>query len=147
MLDTSSRGREHVGSARARGRIVGSGRIVGKSEKKGKAKPIQKPEIVSSEASRTQWTVKGIDKETLEASRIAARKRGMKFGAWVNEVLLAAASGDAFQNLGNGKELLSKIAHIEFKLDQSVNELKQQTDHIQHDGRILHLLVPKSGAR
>jgi hypothetical protein len=96
--------------------------------------------------SRMQWTVKGIDKQTLEASRIAARKRGMKFGAWVNEVLRAASSDEAVEHVTTSKELLDKIAEIEFKLDQSVGELKQQTTHIQHDVRVLHMLVPKSAA-
>ena len=94
--------------------------------------------------SRMQWTVKGIDKQTLEASRVAARKRGMKFGAWVNEVLRAAAPDEAAEHVTTSRELMDKIAEIEFKLDQSVGELKQQTSHIQHDVRVLHMLVPKA---
>lgn len=94
--------------------------------------------------SRVQWTVKGVDKQTLEASRIAARKRGMKFGAWVNEVLRAATTEEIPSSVSPSNELLEKIAEIEFKLDQSVGELKQQTNNIQHDVRVLHMLVPKA---
>jgi hypothetical protein len=110
-------------------------------DRKTKAIKFEDPEI--NAASTTQWTVKGISKEILEASRVAARKRGMKFGAWVNQVLRDAASEDDQTLSAASKELLQKIAEIELKLDRSVGELKQQTEHIQHDVRVLHLLVPK----
>lgn len=93
---------------------------------------------------RTQWTVKGIDKRTLELSRLAARKRGMTFGAWVNQALRDAASGENGPLQTSSNELMTKIAEIEHKLNQSVDELKQQSNHIQHDVRVLHLLVPKA---
>ncbi|MDR6660581.1 hypothetical protein J2W51_003151 [Tardiphaga robiniae] len=96
--------------------------------------------------SRIQWTVKGVDRDTLEASRVAARKRGMKFGAWVNEVLRAATTDEVPPHAAASNQLLEKIAEIEFKLDQSVGELKQQTNDIQHDVRVLHMLVPKAAA-
>lgn len=93
---------------------------------------------------RTQWTVKGIDKHTLELSRKAARKRGMKFGAWVNEVLRSAACDDGMPAAGGPRELLTKIAELEFKFEKSVGELKESTNNIQHDVRVLQLLVPKA---
>ncbi len=103
-----------------------------------------KPAEIPAETGITQWTVKGIDKHTLEASRIAARKRGMKFGAWVNQVLSDAVAEEAdTQITTTSKQLMEKIAEMELKLERSVGELKQQTDHIQHDVRVLHLLVPK----
>lgn len=141
MLDAGTRGREHVRSAQSHGRISK------KSGKELKVKRSVKSDANNLDAPRTQWTLKGIDKQTLDASRVAARKRGMKFGAWVNEVLLAAASGESFETFGGEDRLLSKIADIEFKLDQSVSEIKQQTNHIQHDVRILQLLVPKVGSK
>jgi len=95
------------------------------------------------EVVTTQWTVKGIDKHILEASRVAARKRGMKFGAWVNQVLRAAATEESEFQLTTSKELMAKISEMESKLDRTVGELKETTDHIQHDVRVLHLLVPK----
>jgi hypothetical protein len=91
----------------------------------------------------TQWTVKGIDKNILEASRVAARKRGMKFGAWVNQVLRAAAAEESEAQLASSQELLNKISEMESKLDRTVGALKETTDHIQHDVRVLHMLVPK----
>ncbi|WP_315703437.1 MULTISPECIES: hypothetical protein [unclassified Bradyrhizobium] len=109
-------------------------------EKSSRAKTIQTP----AQANMTQWTVKGIDKDTLEASRVAARKRGMKFGAWVNQVLSEAIAEEADAQISaTSKQLMEKIAEMEHKLERSVGELKQQTDHIQHDVRVLHLLVPK----
>lgn len=137
MLD-STRREEH-----ARSRKQGNAPSTLKSRKPTDKE--QKSDGVEPE-SRMQWTVKGIDKETLEASRVAARKRGMKFGAWVNEVLRAAATDDSHVPSTTQKELLEKIAEIEFKLDQSVGELRQQNNHIQHDVRVLHMLVPKAAA-
>src|SRR5688572_28169821 len=65
----------------------------------------------TEEANRTQWTVKGIDRQTLELSRKAARRRGMKFGAWVDQVLRAAATeeGEPSTNVPT-RELMNKIA-------------------------------------
>lgn len=98
------------------------------------------------ESDVVQWTVKGIDRETLELSRRAARKRGMKFGAWVAQALKSAVSDENEQTTPNGL-LLSKIAEIEFKIDSRVDELKRQTSDIQHDVRVLQLLVPKLSSK
>lgn len=92
---------------------------------------------------KVQWTVKGIDQKTLEASRVAARKRGMKFGAWVNAVLRNAIAEEHETQNAHPNELLERITEIEQKLERSVSELKQQSGDIQHDVRVLHLLVPK----
>lgn len=142
MLD-STRPDELVRS-RSRRRTASPTSSKAKTTPKMKKKAV---EPVEAGDSRIQWTVKGVDKETLEASRIAARKRGMKFGAWVNEVLRAATTTDETPSpVSVSNELLEKIAEIEFKLDQSVGELKQQTSNIQHDVRVLHMLVPKAAA-
>lgn len=126
--------------------LNGSGRrhlVAGRSS--GSENAIPAGEELPGDA-RTQWTVKGIDKRTLELSRLAARKRGMRFGAWVNNVLRAAASEEEGASLnGAPEELMAKIAEIEFKIDRSVSELKEQTSHLQHDVRVLHMLVPKAG--
>jgi hypothetical protein len=129
MLDTSSR----VGRRRRHG---GSERTITRAEHVG--------DVVSPE-TRTQWTVKGIDKQTLEMSRLAARKRGMRFGAWVNQALREAASEETSFARIVPDELMAKIAEIDFKIDQSVGELKQQASNIQHDVRVLQMLVPKAG--
>lgn len=66
----------------------------------------------------------------------------MKFGAWVNQVLRAAATEENEAQLA-ARELIEKISEMETRLDRTVGELKEKTDHIQHDVRVLHLLVPK----
>jgi hypothetical protein len=38
------------------------------------------------------WTVKGIPDETIDITRMAARRRGMRIGAWVAETLQKAAT-------------------------------------------------------
>lgn len=120
------------GEDRTRAREAGKPRI-----KKGVSAKVRSFTPDSSE--RIQWTVKGIDKETLELSRREARKRGMKFGAWVNEVLRTAAQ-DELLIAGGPRDLLTKMAELEFKLI----ELKDSSANIQHDVRILQALVSKS---
>lgn len=44
------------------------------------------------------WSVKGVDPETREAAKIAARRAGMTVGQWLNQTIRAAAS----QQLRNG---------------------------------------------
>jgi hypothetical protein len=112
-----------------------------------KGHSLQLDEDADKEANRTQWTVKGIDRETLELSRKAARRRGMKFGAWVDQVLRAAATQEGEPTSANPtRELMNKIAEIESKLDQSVGELKSQSSSIHHDVRVLQLLVPHAAS-
>lgn len=130
MLDATRR-QDHAGT-RTR-RIPSPSADPTTESRKDEAQPI----------STVQWTVKGIDAQTLEASRVAARKRGMKFGAWVNQVLRDAIVEESERHDARSSELLQKISEIEQKLERSVGELKQQTGDIQHDVRVLHLLVPK----
>jgi hypothetical protein len=102
---------------------------------------------VGESVHRIQWTVKGIDKETLELSRRAARKRGMKFGAWVDQTLRSAATGEVEAASVSPVELMKKIAKIEATLEARTGELKDQTNNLQHDLRVLHLLMPQLNSR
>lgn len=40
------------------------------------------------------WSVKGIEPETRNAAKMAARRAGLTVGAWLNQVILDAAAGD-----------------------------------------------------
>jgi hypothetical protein len=71
----------------------------------------------------------------------------MKFGAWVNDVLRAAASDEGAAPKSTTNELMSRIAEMECKLDRSVDVLKEQSSNIQHDVRVLQLLVPRTADR
>jgi hypothetical protein len=47
--------------------------------------------VQESVDSKRQYTIKGIETETLDLMRTAARKQGMKVGAWVSARLREAA--------------------------------------------------------
>jgi uncharacterized protein YukE len=96
----------------------------------------------------TQWTLKNIDRQTVELSRQAARKRGMKFGAWVAQVLREAA--DEHIEKKGGEEhrlLLSRIEELESRMGQRIEKIQKQGQEIQHDLRVLQLLVPAVAAK
>lgn len=46
------------------------------------------------------WSVKGIDSETREAAKTAARKAGVTLGAWLNRTILDAAAGKVRADAG-----------------------------------------------
>jgi hypothetical protein len=93
-----------------------------------------------------QWTLKNVERKTVELSRQAARKRGMKFGKWVTEVLRAAAIAEIEGGSRDEKELLAvKMAAFESKLDERIEKIQKQGQEIQHDIRVLQLLVPTAG--
>ena len=41
--------------------------------------------------ANSPWSVKGIDPETREAAKVAARRAGMPVGAWLSQVIRQAA--------------------------------------------------------
>jgi hypothetical protein len=67
----------------------------------------------------------------------------MKFGAWVADALRTAASEHSPETTHQSSELMAKIAQIELKIERSVSELKTQNTNLQHDVRVLQLLVPR----
>jgi hypothetical protein len=85
-----------------------------------------------------------LDRQALELSRQAARKRGMKFGAWVAQALRAAANEEVDKDAAKADILLNKISEVESKIEAAIGELRNQTSGIQHDVRVLQLLIPKS---
>ena len=38
------------------------------------------------------WSVKGVEPEAREAAKIAARRAGLTIGAWLNQMIRAAAT-------------------------------------------------------
>lgn len=72
-------------------------------------------------AATRQYTIKGIDAETLERMRLAARKQGMKVGAWLSARIREAAD-QAIAEEGTAREQLATlrehIARIEKNQEQ-----------------------------
>lgn len=63
---------------------------------------------------KVQYTVKGIDRETIRMMREAARQEGMKIGAWVSSRLRAAAerSFATPESDGAGDELVTNLVNL-----------------------------------
>ena len=66
------------------------------------------------------WQVKGVDFETREAVKAAARRSGKTIGAWVNETLHKAATDELTGNNVPAQRLEDQLAAISDKLD-SIN--------------------------
>lgn len=92
-----------------------------------------------------QWTLKNVDRQAVELSRQAARKRGMKFGKWVTEVLREAATAEMNgRNRDDGNDIIvAKLSEFETNLGDRIEKIQRQSLEIQHDLRVLQLLVPE----
>ncbi len=82
---------------------------------------------------RRQYTIKGIENETVDRMRTAARKQGMRVGAWVSTRLREAADR-ALQ----GEESTSKTEMVELRdhirrIEESQKEESQRLRAIQDE--------------
>ena len=79
-------------------------------------------EPLESGTEKRQYTIKGIEGQTLDLMRTAARKDGMKVGAWVSMRLREAADralnreGDAKLEIDGLREHINKIEKEEFQM-------------------------------
>ena len=76
-----------------------------------------------SDRDRTQYTVKGIDRDTVDLMRGAARKDGMKIGAWVSAKLREAAHR-SFGAGGSDSDPAALLDH----LSKLMLEYQEQSD-------------------
>lgn len=98
------------------------------------------------------WSVKGIDSETRDAAKAAARKAGVTLGAWLNRTIRDAAEGKAGGNTGpaNGhamppvppndaashvmfetiKKMSARLEELEERLLQSPPTLAERLDRL-----------------
>jgi len=76
-----------------------------------------KPKTSNAKA-RPAWQVKGVEPETREAVKQAARRKGMTIGAWVNDTLHKAAVEDITgQSTLPAHRLEEQLDAISSKLD------------------------------
>ncbi|MEG3088015.1 hypothetical protein [Sphingomonas sp. PB4P5] len=76
---------------------------------------VAEPDVARSDSR--QWTLKGLAPETVEVSRDAAKRSGMKLNAWVSRALSQAATGannqpangDSSANSREGDETIQRI--------------------------------------
>jgi KaiC/GvpD/RAD55 family RecA-like ATPase len=79
--------------------------------------------------TRPQWTIKGVSPETRAAVTKAARRDGMKVGAWIDEKLRAAAT-ETLQNSRDvavrDDELRDQVARLADRVEQLATEHERQ---------------------
>lgn len=100
------------------------------------------PESETESAERRQYTIKGIEADTIDLMRGAARKDGMKIGAWISARMKEAA----FRSLGTTKseELCAvgrqsesialstsvSFADVLYKLDRRLQKIENEMNEI-----------------
>lgn len=85
----------------------------------------------NSNADFRQWTIKGLSPETVEVSREAAKKSGMKLNSWVGMALQRAAESP----VGNAVGISDASKADELRL------IKEELARIRAQGEILESTV------
>jgi hypothetical protein len=92
--------------------------------------------VTDSTTRRTSsWTLRNVDQNVIDLCRAEARRRGVKFGAWVSDALARAASQATEP---------SAAFDVQPYLDAITVELRKiegQIDQIAHDTRVTQRLV------
>lgn len=74
------------------------------------------------EQSSKTWTIRKIDQQTIENTKKAAEKSGMKIGAWVDAELSRAAA----KSLENSTELSQQFHNISARLENNDIEMSSE---------------------
>ena len=92
------------------------------------------------------WTIKGIPTQTVDMTRQAARKRGMRIGMWVAEALHKAATAELEDwptPDGPDKALSEKLDKFAETLSREMHEISDQTKALDQElGVIRRGLLP-----
>jgi len=83
--------------------------------------------------TRRQYTIKGIETETVELMRTAARKQGMKVGAWISTRLREAASRALAGESETPKNELSELREYIRRIEQNQHEERERLRAIQDE--------------
>lgn len=73
------------------------------------------------EQSKT-WTIRKVDAETIEKTKLAAGKSGMKIGAWVDKRLSEAADSSLS---GETSPLKTELRNLSLSLDKSLSSFPE----------------------
>lgn len=76
------------------------------------------------------WTIKGLPNETVEVSRAAAKKNGMKINAWVSRALNEAANETADKGLRDRNFTDAHSHGFESHLLDEMAKLRAQNDDL-----------------
>jgi hypothetical protein len=75
------------------------------------------------------WTIKSLPPETVEISREAAKRSGMKINAWVGRALQSAAIGDPSETLTLGDGAV-QIVDLEHSILREIAALRLQNENL-----------------
>ncbi len=96
---------------------------------------------------RRQYTIKGIENETLDLMRTAARKQGMRVGAWVSARLREAADralhGEDSKWKNEMVELRDHIRRIEESQKEEAQRLRAIQDELSGMIRAQHCIMTR----
>lgn len=85
---------------------------------------------------KLQWTVKGVDTQTRELSREAAKKSGMMLGMWVESALKTAAEKQLRGNLQPSSIEAEILAALKLQTE-SIKTIEQDLKLMERDIRTL----------
>lgn len=80
-----------------------------------------------------QWTIKNLETEVVDRARAAARRKGMKIGAWVAETLRTAADDQLDSGHSPASKLSNDLERIVARLEAIRLEDHQRIERIERD--------------
>jgi hypothetical protein len=89
--------------------------------------------VVKTRDVRGRWTVRGVPEELRRKASAAARRRGLKLGAWVSEAIQIALDPDSKRKSG-----------MRAKVELSLKTLAARVDRLEKTG---HGLMPSRRSR
>jgi hypothetical protein len=105
------------------------------------------------EISPRDWKLKHMDPRAIEAARLAARKNGLRLGAWVARAISSAAAkelaGSSTASVTqlphvDAQGLYEKLMSIEEQIERDRQENASRIDSLQNDVRVIaHGLIPR----
>lgn len=90
-------------------------------------------EKARSDNDTRDWTIKSLSPETVEVSREAARRSGMKINAWVGKALEAAAASEIPVGAMSGDTTNrndNEVIQLEQSILREISDLKAQNESL-----------------
>jgi hypothetical protein len=78
-----------------------------------------------------QWTLKGLAPETVEVSREAAKRSGMKLNAWVSRALEHAAAPESGLQREESHDTLSAPEHTVQRIKEELLRLRAESNEMR----------------
>lgn len=90
----------------------------------------RKAAITSREANSKDWTIKRLSPATIDVTREAARRSGMKINAWVGKALERAATGSEVSHGTVSAPDPSKVLKLEESIFHEISRLRAQNEDL-----------------